>query len=161
MMRSFSWCFDVTRIGRARTVGAKASLIHPSHQGVCWRPQQPRACRRRDADRGPDRHRDADHRGERESSSGQCGCENKGRAEIARPCDDDIESGCRPRMSRINRRNGCLAQSTRGSGVSRAVYPASAKTRITVSCPRRSIGAHFLYPDHVEAPAAVPSRRGE
>ena len=35
------------------------------------------------------------------------------------------------------------------------------KTRITVSCPRCGIGAHFLNPDHVEAPAAVPSRRGE
>ena len=35
------------------------------------------------------------------------------------------------------------------------------KTRIAVSCPRCGIGAHFLNPDHVEAPAAVPSRRGE
>src|SRR5256885_13038987 len=34
-------------------------------------------------------------------------------------------------------------------------------TRITVSCPRCGIGARFLNPDHVEAPAAVPSRRGE
>jgi hypothetical protein len=35
------------------------------------------------------------------------------------------------------------------------------KTRVSLSCPRCGIGAHFLNPDHVEAPAAVPSRRGE
>jgi hypothetical protein len=30
--------------GRSRTMGAKASLIHPSHQGVCWRHDTEDSC---------------------------------------------------------------------------------------------------------------------
>src|SRR5450432_843122 len=31
-------------LGRARTMGAKALLIHPSHQGVCWRHDTEDSC---------------------------------------------------------------------------------------------------------------------
>jgi hypothetical protein len=31
-------------LGRARTIGAKALLIHPSYQGVCWRHDTEDSC---------------------------------------------------------------------------------------------------------------------
>jgi len=60
---------------------------------------------------------------------------------------------------------GARSEDTRGSGVSERRYVRRRhrrKKRGSRLLPSKcGIGAHFLNPDHVEAPVAVPSRRGE